>query len=1146
MVNRSSSSSLRDPQEDKSIHNDISLLSKLDDVRGWWEGIWAKKAQELFTILDEKFVVSKNQNTKETLTELRDTLSAWIERLEKEQVDSNAFGVLQKDIALIDERIVLLDKLWNPQEQFSLDAEGRFDLRTLYRTDIPWADLEGVRVDPSSFRKWTAQLHVEELPEKNGVTFRTPKWLVEVKLSGSDLVVDPIDYLDEQYSFSVIWNYHAEWTKHWLALKRKFVVQGTEKIEQSSEALKEKLMDEYYTPYEEVEQPSHLSEEELNTFLRDNWISKDDYDLLSPEEKKHLEEAILKITVSNSKKSDTEFVLAGIKVLVEERKQQAKDAVHENHPQKSNTQKGKFVYDLVDENNEIKATLSDVEALYRERAEHEAEEQLRKEYEAMPRGSLFSLQTRQPSQVWNRFKTYYRRESRKEKLIKQSMRTYKQEKPEMRNSEMIAAADRHEREAALWNEESNIEKTLEGFHDERVDALCREYVLWGEMSDADFEDKFQKIVTRQKAVKNAFDGDFGYAAGNILLKLRERKAYFAMLNEFTKLNASYTISRNSIQYRTRARAIADTYIKESHKSLNANIKNLLDAPVDQKEVQQWLNHERKKIAIESNTMKIKLDVLLHGKGAYAINNTDREKNPLAKFGALMDKWPKTSIVLGIGWTIALAASWMWLWATAIPVLKIAAKKAAHHTKEQKGEEKKLVRGLDAEKARLRNLQDIMDDPDLPWRSVSKYRARRQYNLYAKTTQVQQMHDIRPLIKKLEDALVTWKDLEEAVVESLVRVDQYHKQGHNFLAQQDAKALELTMNTLQALTVSGSESLGQSFDELRQTPSYQDLTDDLVWWYEETRTSFKKQRALLAGKYALSYAGAAIWLQWLLKTGAFENLGEVQQKRVCDCLPSTELNDQIVGWFKLTDAEKVQLEQWFWWNGTTGTTLYHEDAFWTALHDIKIANGMSEAEFGALKNNFMESLAWDMQENGQLEILHHAKTMAISPNDAAYQSAETFLVSHGIRGSGDGQVVLDHIAAIKADPTYLDTLSPERKWKTAEYCYFFLAKWASASHATWGLLDASFHTAMMENCERVKKVVEGDPTLIDYLKRVWSAVGVGVFANTFIENVKAPKKKQSTWSKSKVYPLSEEQRDYVATNPYKTAISGSMREFLQNS
>jgi len=44
---------------------------------------------------------------------------------------------------------------------------------------------------------------------------------------------------------------------------------------------------------------------------------------------------------------------------------------------------------------EIHASIVDVQALYQERAEHEAEEQLRKEYEAMPR-ALFSPQTRKP------------------------------------------------------------------------------------------------------------------------------------------------------------------------------------------------------------------------------------------------------------------------------------------------------------------------------------------------------------------------------------------------------------------------------------------------------------------------------------------------------------------------------------------------------------------------------------------------------------------------------------------------------------------------------------------------------------------------------------------------------------------------------
>lgn len=50
------------------------------------------------------------------------------------------------------------------------------------------------------------------------------------------------------------------------------------------------------------------------------------------------------------------------------------------------------------------------------------------------------------------------------------------------------------------------------------------------------------------------------------------------------------------------------------------MKNLLDVPIDAAETERWLKHEQRKLVIESNTMKIKLDVLLGGKSAYAVED----------------------------------------------------------------------------------------------------------------------------------------------------------------------------------------------------------------------------------------------------------------------------------------------------------------------------------------------------------------------------------------------------------------------------------------------------------------------------------------------------------------------------------------------
>jgi len=54
--------------------------------------------------------------------------------------------------------------------------------------------------------------------------------------------------------------------------------------------------------------------------------------------------------------------------------------------------------------------------------------------------------------------------------------------------------------------------------------------------------------------------------------------------------------------------------------------------------------------------------------------------------------------------------------------------------------------------------------------------------------------------------------------------------------------------------------------------------------------------------------------------------------------------------------------------------------------------MSVAEFTDMKNNFMESYALEMQENGYVEILNNAEHVVRDPSDPIYGKVEAYLQS----------------------------------------------------------------------------------------------------------------------------------------------------------
>lgn len=192
---------------------------------------------------------------------------------------------------------------------------------------------------------------------------------------------------------------------------------------------------------------------------------------------------------------------------------------------------------------------------------------------------------------------------------------------------------------------------------------------------------------------------------------------------------------------------------------------------------------------------MQLQLLDHTEGAYQIDNKEREKHWLQRFGNWMDKHRVLTIggsaVTGVSLVAAGSLIGGPLGAgitTGLLSLKActlaAAKKSSHHTKEQKGQEQRLTHGLNIENEKLENIRTVMENA--PRYSRRKYKARRQYQLYQETTQ-SNIADIQHLTKGIESFLSLPKIdsgqesvLQSYLIDGLVRLDAYRKTGHNFL------------------------------------------------------------------------------------------------------------------------------------------------------------------------------------------------------------------------------------------------------------------------------------------------------------------------------------------------------------------------------
>ncbi len=296
-----------------------------------------------------------------------------------------------------------------------------------------------------------------------------------------------------------------------------------------------------------------------------------------------------------------------------------------------------------------KATISDVERVYREKAEHEAEELLRKEYEAIERFKF------KDSKTWStplkRLKMYWMRGERKNDAVKATMKMYKEKKVDLQHGEVTSAADRHEKMYTHWNENDNIEKVADGMNIPEVDALSKRYLTDASLNDAEFEKQFNLIISKNSYIKKALNKNVNYSASNILLKLRAEKHYRALIHHIGSEVQAYAAKPDAAAYTAAVKKHVDAYVSATHSALTPNLQKALLAPANVDKYKNWISHERALLKIQTENLKIKLDILKGGKGAYEVDNKDRNKNVLAKLGALMDERPKTTLAVSIGGSV---------------------------------------------------------------------------------------------------------------------------------------------------------------------------------------------------------------------------------------------------------------------------------------------------------------------------------------------------------------------------------------------------------------------------------------------------------------------------------------------------------------
>ncbi|MDR0369742.1 MAG: hypothetical protein LBH96_04475 [Candidatus Peribacteria bacterium] len=207
-------------------------------------------------------------------------------------------------------------------------------------------------------------------------------------------------------------------------------------------------------------------------------------------------------------------------------------------------------------------------------------------------------------------------------------------------NEISAETDRHELE--LQNKIGKVEKKtelhLEPATTTALNQLARDF-LENRVGEVEFKRKFNDLITNDTTVRNNrkyFKADF--VGSNILEKLKRTKKERVLRKKIADYIEIYTLGRDPRALDNIMPEI-NTFANE-FKTDPSRRKEIFraDGQLDQGKFENFVNHTRAKEALGLNNLKIKLDLLGGGEGAYQINNKDRE-GILYRFGHLMDKHP---------------------------------------------------------------------------------------------------------------------------------------------------------------------------------------------------------------------------------------------------------------------------------------------------------------------------------------------------------------------------------------------------------------------------------------------------------------------------------------------------------------------------
>ena len=303
-------------------------------------------------------------------------------------------------------------------------------------------------------------------------------------------------------------------------------------------------------------------------------------------------------------------------------------------------------------------------------------------------------------------------------------------------------------------------------------------------------------------------------------------------------------------------------------------------------INKFIRHQKALAKMSTQNLQIKLDLLTNGKWAYQTNNKDRE-NWLFRFGNKLDKMPRwwqalTVAWISASWIVVGAATWSALAATltlsGLVWAKNFVKKWSHHTKEQNTYEKNLTRNYEEEIAKMKERERIMTEKDSNGKYTNwwfkRYRAKRQLELYGKTTQSELQNENTWNTRELSDFIYTALErydtlnpdeknaLNCTLLDAKARLETYWAKWHNFLKSKNKNQIEKDFYDLEnALNLSANRILGtwatlkdlsqiRALDGSWNEVNYKDLLDLYKKDYNSASKKFRWERAWLATKWWL--------------------------------------------------------------------------------------------------------------------------------------------------------------------------------------------------------------------------------------------------------------------------------------------------------